>query len=509
MSYININNNKIGKNFLEKHLKYKKQYEKNELYWGIGIENETYLEFSKKLTVSKNFFLENHKAERYSVSYYRSYLEDRLDDIFSQYYFLMKKTGKDIIELPLLINSHTFDETDQYGESRTLYAKGSPPNSKFCGKTLDQAFREHSSYFSEQFDKNFTYDGDTIEFITQQFYKTTIEKCVEELIDAKERWIDEIQDFFPVKEYGKVQFMKENHPFAIHLTNKNNVSMFNNGTYHFNFTLPTRLNQDGKIEDEEKFISDHCKAIRMLQLFSPIFLCIYGTPDPFSKVNDTFSKASQRCAVSRYISIGTYDTEKMKKGKILTVPTKNLEVSKLPYWWFNQFHSHSSYSVLKDIGMDINFNKHYFHGIEFRMFEYFPEEHLEDLLAIITYLFDVALDSKFVENFVMTEEWNNMTAKCMRYGKDSVLTSSELFLFEKVLQKPIHACGVANVYNEITSILLDRYKKGGPASKYMLGLVDTKEIKDTKEMEKGFESLECLKISNMSEKTKERCCIVL
>ena len=58
-----------------KHQKYKSQYGKNELYWGIGIENEMYLQCSYKATVSSAFLKKNHKPERYSIDYYKSYKE--------------------------------------------------------------------------------------------------------------------------------------------------------------------------------------------------------------------------------------------------------------------------------------------------------------------------------------------------------------------------------------------------------------------------------------------------
>jgi hypothetical protein len=38
-----------------------------------------------------------------------------------------------------------------------------------------------------------------------------------------------------------------NHPFAIHLTNLNNVGIFNNGTIHFNITLPNQSLTDGNV----------------------------------------------------------------------------------------------------------------------------------------------------------------------------------------------------------------------------------------------------------------------
>ena len=35
-------------NSLDKHKKYFDYYNSNELYWGLGIENELYLEFNKQ-----------------------------------------------------------------------------------------------------------------------------------------------------------------------------------------------------------------------------------------------------------------------------------------------------------------------------------------------------------------------------------------------------------------------------------------------------------------------------
>ena len=67
--------NEIGKNNSDKHSKYKILYGMNELYWGIGIENELYLEFDQPKEISKQFFQNNHKRERYSVNYFENYKE--------------------------------------------------------------------------------------------------------------------------------------------------------------------------------------------------------------------------------------------------------------------------------------------------------------------------------------------------------------------------------------------------------------------------------------------------
>jgi hypothetical protein len=87
-------------------------------------------------------------------------------------------------------------------------------------------------------------------------------------------------------EYGKINFMKQNNPVAVYMTNKNNIAMFNNGTLHYNITLPTELNEKKKIKNMEYFKFIHKKAIKIIQWFEPILIAIYNTPDPFSYILD-------------------------------------------------------------------------------------------------------------------------------------------------------------------------------------------------------------------------------
>ena len=67
----------IGNNQIDKHLKYLDKYGAGELYWGLGIENEVYLEFEKKIAITKDFFLNNHKRERYSINYFSNYKDNK------------------------------------------------------------------------------------------------------------------------------------------------------------------------------------------------------------------------------------------------------------------------------------------------------------------------------------------------------------------------------------------------------------------------------------------------
>ena len=102
---------------LFKHVKYVDMYKPNQLYWGLGIENELYLEFENKIKTTKKKFLENHRRERYSVDYYTSYkisLNNSFNYIFDK---------NDTLSLPLLMNSNSFTRTDKSNNSKTLYTK--------------------------------------------------------------------------------------------------------------------------------------------------------------------------------------------------------------------------------------------------------------------------------------------------------------------------------------------------------------------------------------------------
>ena len=58
----------------EKHERYMKSYHENtSLFWGIGIENESYLMIKKPLYTIKDFATLSLKSERYSVNYFNNF----------------------------------------------------------------------------------------------------------------------------------------------------------------------------------------------------------------------------------------------------------------------------------------------------------------------------------------------------------------------------------------------------------------------------------------------------
>ena len=453
---------------IDKHIKYKEQYKKNELYWGLGIENELYLEFENKLCINKNKLLKNHQRERYSINYYGNYKSEFLNSALKSFV----KSINNTLYIPLLINSHSFTKTDKNNNSQKLYTKNSIINPDFNGKTLIEELQESNEYFKKAINNKWLFDGDTIEFITNNFYKSTLIDILNELHENKLEFINNLNHSFEkhniFTNYGKVKFMNSNYPHSTYLTNLNNIAMFNNGTLHYNLTLPTMLNDNGLIEDVGKFIKDHSKAIKIIQWMEPFIISVYGSPDPFSsdeknEDNTKFSALSQRCAISRYISIGTYNSNIMPLGKILTTDVNKMDLNKLDYWWFNKFYENNAYTRLEHIGMDINFNKHYNHGIEIRFLEHIcDEKNIHESFEFIIYLMDYILESDHINSFenpIFNKIWNNITLQCIIHGHKYNLTNEEKELYENIFQIKFKKYNVLEMYYELYCNFKIKYNK--------------------------------------------------
>ena len=436
--------NTIGNSFNDKHKKYECKYKPNEIFFGFGIESEYYLEFEKEYDFDHLKFIQNHKKERYSVDYYSNYNVDIIP-----FFEKIKYDEK----LPLLFNAHSMTLTDRYNQSKKKYTKKNEPNELFDGETLWDFCKKNNEYLSMNFDETFTFDGDTIEIMTVDFYNRSIKDVLEEHLLSRNNLIENINNVFIqndiFQEYGRIDFMKKNHPFAVYLTNINNVAMFNNGTIHINITLPTKLDVNCKIENKIEFIDKHRNFIRLVQYIEPILLCVYGTRDPFSEYDNKFSSSSQRCAISRYIGIGTYDTNEMKTGKILQENIENIVVAQEEWGWYNKYYRKCAYKKLDKLGMDINFNKHYNHGVEIRFFDFIPEEKYEELCQFITWLIYIS-SKKTLMNPIYIPEWNNMVIDSFTYGQKWELSNEQQIIYKEIFGH-IHSKNVIDIYNELYS----------------------------------------------------------
>lgn len=481
---------------LDKHKRYLKMYKPNQFYWGLGIENETYIQVSPDLEKPAKFLLQN-KRERYSVDYWQIYkrgavqplLEKHVEDLEQQSKcFVTKGPSFATVKLPRLINSHSFQYTDRTGQPKKTYEKVPRNNPKYNGNTLLDDLRESylpevRKYFEQNYDRTFCFDGDSIEFITQNFLNAKVDDCVSELVSLKKNFIEILQKGFDnlhKKESwlnGTLSFPPKNHGFAVFHTNRNNVAIFNNSTYHINITMPTQLNDQGLIADWPAFVERHRQLTRLFQWVSPLLVAKYGSGDIFGRLDTPsdyeFPMGSQRLCVSRYVSVATYDTDLMKPGKLLV-----FENPKLP--WMTEIYNNPkcAYNMLNLCGSDINFAKHLNHGLEMRIFDWFPEHFFNDLLRLFVYMADEAQchfeQRTQVENPLRDETYNHILAKAIWEGNHMTLEIQEVKRMLEIFSIDINDENIKDVtncdilFNIIYENLKKRWDQKGPISLCML-----------------------------------------
>jgi hypothetical protein len=452
---------------LEKHKKYRDKYGSNEIYWGLGIEEETYFQFTKPIHVATPIIRSCHKPERYSVDYYATYKPGHVKAIEALF-----PDASGCVPLPFFVNSHCFTKMDVSGNHATTYEKKPQPNPKFSGKTFLDELQAFSPLFKDDYEVNYTFDGDSLEFITLGFYKAKAADVIKELVDYKKKFLEELNRFLEEKrrhrEKGRLFYPPRNPGFAVFYSNPANVVMFNNGTYHINLTLPSIIgsvaeaNEPAPLAFPDLFKMQHRQCIRMIQWLEPFLIAVYGTADPLSSYSRRYTKASQRCCVSRYIGIGTYDIETMPEGKILTIPVSKVKGSDLPYWWYSKYHKMSGYNPLEQIGMDINYRKHYNHGIEMRFFDWFAEERLEDLVSFLVHLCEAALERQEMGQAIMSQTWNQFVIDILKDGAATPVTGEIAGTYEKLLgiQLMNKKLTAASAFDYIFKELKRIYKNG-------------------------------------------------
>jgi len=385
----------------EKTLIYKIDYQPNDFYWGFGIEREFYLELDKTEEVTLYDLMENTQRERYSVDYNYNFSAKKRKFISD-----LEKNSKLIkINIPLYWTSHALEKTDRYKEHKTIYGYLKKLNCNFYGKTILEELTFRNSFFEKEKGngKTFIFDGDTFEIATRNFYKKTIDKVFQEYQDKKNLFINELQNTWKLldeyKLYGNPKMAEWNYGWVRFWTNSKQISICNNGTFHLNLTLPSKLNDKNQLINEDEFLDKHLWCIRYLQWFEPLLISFLGSPDIFSIISTEeetqgFAHGSLRIGLSRYIGMGTYDIRKREIGKILTVEKRDIQFTENDFWWLKRIEKDQAYIQPSTIGYDFNVKKHHHSGFEWRIFDSFPDEFLLPLSRFLCLICDYALESR-------------------------------------------------------------------------------------------------------------------
>ena len=84
-------------------------------YWGIGLENETYLQFDESLVVTGEFIQEKMGRERYSIDYLKCYKAGTLETTLAKAFDVNKK-----YLVSRMMNSHSLEKLDVHFQHKTI-----------------------------------------------------------------------------------------------------------------------------------------------------------------------------------------------------------------------------------------------------------------------------------------------------------------------------------------------------------------------------------------------------
>src|SRR6187402_1737651 len=102
-----------------------KDNQNKKYYWGIGLENETYMQFEESLIVSGEFIQEKIGFEKYSLDYRKCYKPESLAPV------LKKAFGaNENYKVSRMMNSHSLEKLDINYQHKTLSAVKSIENTE-------------------------------------------------------------------------------------------------------------------------------------------------------------------------------------------------------------------------------------------------------------------------------------------------------------------------------------------------------------------------------------------
>jgi hypothetical protein len=150
--------------------------------------------------------------------------------------------------------------------------------------------------------------------------------------------------------------------------------------------------------------------------------------------------------------------------KLLTDNIEIFNIATEPYGWYNIYYKICGYKQLNELGYDINFNKHYHHGVEIRFFDHISDiNHIKELLNFLIYLGDYAMDNINIDNPIYNVEWNKFIVECMMNGTN-VNIHNYIEMYNMIFGCSLTSNNIVSLYNDIYNILKEKSKTFSPFS---------------------------------------------
>jgi hypothetical protein len=353
--------------------------------WGIGIENEL-------MVYSDSFVLFNKSL---GYDYKTDYIADGTYADIKNLKFGLYKTYQ-MISIPEYLWIHRPNGINlkrslkESIEKNSIVQELSNTSSKNCGSHEPININGYSGR------------NCNVEFVTRDFYQKSLNDSITQLINTRQTFLKYIN--LPNKTYK----ITENaaYPYTIFPDDPTKLIYEKMSSYHFNITLPNINNLPNN-----DFIKLHVEYARLIQLFEPYLVAMFGTPD-YNSVDPRcqkyyLTKASYRLFNNIYANIGTADLSHNVPNSRQTssLGTWIHTVSDTPYN-MNRFVNAIGLDFRRDVSKSSADNRF---GFEIRFFDNFPINDLYECLSFILYLADISSDEYIVNKLSSLSLHSNIT----------------------------------------------------------------------------------------------------
>jgi hypothetical protein len=314
-----------------------------------------------------------------------------------------------------------------------------------------------------------------------------------EIIEDKEKYIELLRknkDIIKLEEkYGKLT----EHPFGMTrylkypIKNINNKYVLSkdltteyNGSYHITFTLPYTEKTTNK-----KFIKMHQNFANQLQWLEPLMLCAYFTGDEYSPGNLNRVRGSFRVmiigwgnlagsdirlfkdGIGRYAKTPTYWRENLDfidsdKLKACYEPSEAAKAEGAITSLSSDFRTFGSTDPKKPWHRESGISMNKPNGIEFRIFDHFPDTYISHLILFISLVAENSRVKETKQYVYNNKIWINELHNIMKNGYKAELSEKYINLLRKNLGLKINTKSIiANeIFKEIINELWEKNING-------------------------------------------------